>query len=372
MNCTDDQENTPLHWAVSFGHHSAVELLLAGGADPNSRDMYGNTPLHWASIYPGVMQLLMSQDARVDSQNSKGRTSLMCSVWAEQEETTLLLLSLGRANVNIKDENDCTALHGAAANGNESIVLHLLNNGADAMVTDVDGWTALDFADVNGHVAVAAMLERKMPTECDQRLPSSSLFQHEDTRSFLKEIAYRKATSSDGVTGLRSAVNRKHSHRLLAMLETCADVNEQDPLGGATALTLASWFDEQGMVRLLLDSGAAIDAKDDTGRTALHIAIEGGYCDLVALLVDKGANIEVKFCGWTPLLLAATRLWNPNVGPWMVEYLFLKSSEANLLTKDYYGRGVLHWCAVYGNERTLAKLVGLASHLLDVGDHCWQ
>jgi len=49
----------------------------------------------------------------------------------------------------------------------------------------------------------------------------------------------------------------------------------------------------QGVGKLLLDSGADIDAKD-TYWTALHNASRGGHADFVALLLERGANANVR------------------------------------------------------------------------------
>jgi len=57
------------------------------------------------------------------------------------------------------------------------------------------------------------------------------------------------------------------------------------------------WEDtyKQGVVvRLLLEKGANIEARDNTGRTALHWAAERGREEVVQLLLDKGADIEAE------------------------------------------------------------------------------
>lgn len=59
-------------------------------------------------------------------------------------------------------------------------------------------------------------------------------------------------------------------------------------------------------VSLALDKGADIDAKDNTGYTALHYAAEQNYNVIVKELLERGADINVKNNdGWTPLYLAA-------------------------------------------------------------------
>ena len=44
------------------------------------------------------------------------------------------------------------------------------------------------------------------------------------------------------------------------------------------------------MVKLLLDRGAAIEAKDDDNQIALHLAARWSYAEVVELLLDRGAG----------------------------------------------------------------------------------
>ncbi len=71
-------------------------------------------------------------------------------------------------------------------------------------------------------------------------------------------------------------------------------------------------------VRLLVDSGADIEVKNNDGWTPLYVVSRNGHIDIVKLLVDlgpscmaapavmPGADIEAKATiGWTPLLYAS-------------------------------------------------------------------
>ena len=59
-------------------------------------------------------------------------------------------------------------------------------------------------------------------------------------------------------------------------------------------------------IKLLLEKGANIEAKDSYGNTPLVWASWSGYIEVVKLLIEKGADIEVKNnYGFTPLIWAS-------------------------------------------------------------------
>lgn len=60
----------PLHNASSFGHAEVVSILLANGADPNSRDNWNFTPLHEAAI-KGKIDVCISKSGGGGNLNSR-------------------------------------------------------------------------------------------------------------------------------------------------------------------------------------------------------------------------------------------------------------------------------------------------------------
>ncbi|KAA0149369.1 hypothetical protein FNF31_07228 [Cafeteria roenbergensis] len=61
-------------------------------------------------------------------------------------------------------------------------------------------------------------------------------------------------------------------------------------------------------MRMLLDTGAALEARDESGWGALLWAASNGHVDAIALLLDRGANAEAKDDdGWGALILAASK-----------------------------------------------------------------
>ena len=61
------------------------------------------------------------------------------------------------------------------------------------------------------------------------------------------------------------------------------------------------------VARLLVDSDANKDAKDDGGNTALVLASMQGHADVVELLADGAARDSRDNAGNTPLIWAAYR-----------------------------------------------------------------
>ncbi|KAB8074427.1 hypothetical protein BDV29DRAFT_123411 [Aspergillus leporis] len=74
---------------------------------------------------------------------------------------------------------------------------------------------------------------------------------------------------------------------------------------GRTPLSWAVNRGHRDMVELLVDHGARVNVKDRSRLTALHIAVTGQHKDIVSVLLDQGARLESKTeHGDTPLIRA--------------------------------------------------------------------
>jgi len=76
---------------------------------------------------------------------------------------------------------------------------------------------------------------------------------------------------------------------------------------GHTALMLASeWLDAE-IVRMLLEAGAEVDVRDTDGKTALHYALRGG-AENIRVLLEFGADVNAQARnGYTPLTYLASQ-----------------------------------------------------------------
>ena len=75
-----------------------------------------------------------------------------------------------------------------------------------------------------------------------------------------------------------------------AMLKLNIALDAKDKAGD-TALTVSSKKNYINMVQLLVDSGADTDIKTDDGFTALHLAVRKGNVDVVRILVQAKAGM---------------------------------------------------------------------------------
>jgi ankyrin repeat protein len=64
------------------------------------------------------------------------------------------------------------------------------------------------------------------------------------------------------------------------------------PCTGQPGTTSSTW------PRLLIDSGADVDARTEDGRTPLHWAALNKSLDMARLLIERGANTDGIDLGW--------------------------------------------------------------------------
>jgi hypothetical protein len=113
------------------------------------------------------------------------------------------------------------------------------------------------------------------------------------------------------------------------------DVNAKDE-SGLTALHFSCKKDQFAIINLLLDNGANVDVRDSGGWTPLHLALKN--VEVARLLVSKGGanvNAKINFGGQTTLHLAVKIA---DIA--MIRFLLNKGADLN--SKDKYGWTPLH------------------------------
>jgi uncharacterized protein len=154
LNAASDEGISPVIAASSEGHASVVQLLIAAGADINSRDQDQTTALMAASArgHLDVVKELVSGGAKVNEQNTDGHTALMFAYNGKNQVDTLwerysqyVMEAEGTSADGEVDDNGTGPIIKEALDKHVALVDLLLKNGADATLKDKEGHTAKDF-----------------------------------------------------------------------------------------------------------------------------------------------------------------------------------------------------------------------------------
>jgi ankyrin repeat protein len=248
------------------------------------------------------------------------------------------------ASATVANRYGVTPLQLAATNGSAAMIARLLAAGADPNTAFSDGETALMTAARTGRAdAVKVLLDRGADVHAKERLKGQTALMWaaaENNAAAIGVLAAAGAhvherSKSGSFTPLLFAVRAGHLDAARALLQVGADVNETMP-DGTSALVVAAINAHYELVAALLDQGANPNA-DKQGWTALHQIAwsrrhNAGFnlpgpaptgnldsLDLVRRLVQKGANVNARVTkeprdgnrnllnriGSTPFLMAA-------------------------------------------------------------------
>ena len=328
---------TPLMTAVETGNVEVVRLLLARGADVNAATVAtNNTALMWAVAgrHTDIVHRLIEHGADLDVSTAKGFTLLMIAARNGDIEMARTLLAAG-VDINAAGADGAHVLPYAIVIGQAEFARFLLEAGADPNAR-VSGVTALHAA--TGHMMfwlaewsqkhgaasrgrglaeseriplVEALLARG--ADPNARITSSAVF--EEYLGYPRRGAFDTYTSGAGCQGGEESVPVM---RLLLAAGADPTLTTDD---GTTPLMVAAGLgrytndknlrrgtrspSSEEAVTLLLDAGAAVNARNEADFTALHGAAFRGLNEVIRILLDRGADIDARdFRGRTPYRLA--------------------------------------------------------------------
>jgi ankyrin repeat protein len=286
---------TALHLAVLRNQHAAVRILIERGADLDPRDFPDNaTPLHFAAAHGDLDVIRMLVEAGADVDGNGDDYEVGALGWATcfrhvREDVAEYLLSHG-ATLNLwsaialdravdvramiirqpsllesrmtRNQHRRTPLHHAAAKDRPRIVRLLLELGADPKKTDATGATPLTTASQEGAgpEVVDQLLAAGAPLDF---LTAINLGRYGEAEALMREDPSRIGPDGRDAIALHLAVNRKNFRTI-------------------------QW---------LIAHGVAVSAKRvmwDCNHTALHMTIESGTIELARLLLDAGADPNIR------------------------------------------------------------------------------
>jgi ankyrin repeat protein len=148
LDYQDNLGRTALLWAVSKGRSDVVQVLLEAGANPNIGNHEDRTPLMMSVVISNVVmtKLLLDYGADVNDQDFAGRTALHYSV---NTISPTVILDRDNVDLDIQDNLGRTPLIDAVDHNDVRAVSLLVEAGADPLVADNRGNTALYYAGRN-------------------------------------------------------------------------------------------------------------------------------------------------------------------------------------------------------------------------------
>lgn len=152
---------TALHYAVLNGNTDIVDHLLDNGATLIRTNYDGLQAMHFASMTHNqeMLNTLVEKGGAINATDEFGNTPLHYAVLNHGDSALVQhVIKLGGIVNNPNQEGE-TPLHIAAKEGNTDVVSTLLANGADKLLEDNQGDTALQEASNSGFGDVIALLK---------------------------------------------------------------------------------------------------------------------------------------------------------------------------------------------------------------------
>ncbi|XP_037612522.1 protein phosphatase 1 regulatory subunit 16A [Sebastes umbrosus] len=197
---------------------------------------------------------------------------------------------------DLVNEDGLTALHQCCIDDFVEIVQCLLDAGACVNACDSELWTPLHAAATCGHTGLVQLLIQSgadlLAVNADGNMPYD-LCEDEATLELLEMVMAEQGITQDRIDECRGAKEAAMLADIRVLVQSGADLNAQDA-NGTTLLHIASANGYVSVGELLLEHRAEVEVKDSDGWTPLHAASCWGQIQMVELLVAHGASLNTK------------------------------------------------------------------------------
>ena len=283
------------------GYHDVVSHLITCNADVDKKNLHDQTALHMASErgHMKVVKVLVKAHAKIDEVDRKLCTPLMLAAREGHHNIVGYLIKCG-ASVDRKGQQyNQTALHYASKGGNLEVIKMLLSTGAKTDEIDKNHCTPLMLATYNKHVQIISCLlyDAEMIKQDTSRQTAAVLAGHIPSGSTLHEVNITQLTDPKSHLArdiLSYAVNQKYED--VAKVLITKGVGIEGLLSTSPRMTALMWTAQEGddsLTKQLIIQGVNINYRNSDGRTALHFAAHSARLDVVKILLNIRAKIDL-------------------------------------------------------------------------------
>ncbi|HLK48344.1 MAG TPA: ankyrin repeat domain-containing protein [Bryobacteraceae bacterium] len=266
----------------------------------------------------------VNDDAAVAAFGFRGRpapkdggalTPLVYAVRSNDLDAVKALLAAG-ADINQTTGYGWSPLLVATQNRFYQLAVYLINHGADVNLANKGGWTPLYLATDNRNIESGDYPVRKPDMDhldyikvlinhganVNARMKDSTETRTVFTNQWLDEngaTAFLRASQSGDLELMKLLLAHGADPKIDTVLHVTA-LQVAAGIGWVEGITY-EWSPQATYeaCKMLLDLGLDVNAQADTGRTALHGAAHKGRTDVIQLLADHGAKLDVRDYGNT-------------------------------------------------------------------------
>lgn len=259
-----------LHWAAATGNLDLVNYLIEKGSDVHYHDSHGDAITAYSASMgnknTAVFDALFKAGVKPTQKYEHGATLIMLAAATDSElKMTDYFISKG-LSLSEKDSYGRSVADYAARLGNMELIEKLIKRGVKP-TSNALFFAAQGSRQVNNGIDTYKYLVEKLNLD-------------------------PKFINHDGATILHSLVRRPNKEVIDYFLTKGVDINKADNEGN-TPLMLAAAGRDAAIVSTLLAGVKNINALNDKGESALTRAIGSGTAEIAALLINKGADVQV-------------------------------------------------------------------------------